>query len=245
MDNKVKYNDTDFDSNIYDFYTFLMYKGKPFTGTLLDGNDTTEFRDGNAHGKSISYHNNGQIAHEYIFNDGQFQSGMEWYKNGQICADDTHTYKENGDIIKKRGFWVYRDGSKKYGYSIEEGYCSFSPTGELAIKTIISEDKSTTDFKNTIIYYDNILRDCYQLLLVNLYPKHDSLFYNEEHKIWGWVAKTYLNDMQRALEILNNPKVHGNGNVANTAKSWLKKIESNNFSAEAFVNNIGYQIIIE
>jgi antitoxin component YwqK of YwqJK toxin-antitoxin module len=48
----------------------MYYKGELFTGTLLDGNAIIQFKNGNAHGKSVEYYDNGQLAEECYFENG-------------------------------------------------------------------------------------------------------------------------------------------------------------------------------
>jgi hypothetical protein len=71
----IIFNYDDFEDNIYDFFTFLKYMGKPFTGTVVDGNRTTEFKNGNTDGQSIAYFDNGQIASDGIYENGNYIAG--------------------------------------------------------------------------------------------------------------------------------------------------------------------------
>lgn len=113
----IQYNETDFEANLQDYYTCMSYKGEPFTGTLVDGNMTTQFKNGNAHGKSVEYYDNGQLADESYFDNGDYVGDKTWYPNGKIESEravgknDSFQYDIDGNIILKNDNFFYKNGN--------------------------------------------------------------------------------------------------------------------------------------
>ncbi|MCW4469312.1 hypothetical protein OGH69_10075 [Flavobacterium sp. MFBS3-15] len=232
----IQFNEKDFEENIYDPYIYLLYKGVLFTGTLLDedGICYTEFEKGNAHGRSISYYKCGPLQSDGFFDNGNYVSGTEWYKNGQLKSDGTYLYNEDGSLICDRGSWLYPNGAKRNGKDGED-YLEFSPNGQLAIRTIIN---MTGTYKNTVIYYDKILSGCYHELLINRDAEHDSLFYNLEHKVWGWIMLKYKRNPSVGFEILNNLYSHPNSNIADSAKFFLEQLKKSVVDIDRYVDEV-------
>ena len=240
----IHYEDPNLEYNIWDT-NYLQYKGALFTGTLLY-DDTkpasyTEYKDGDFDGEDKSYHKNGKIAEISIYKNGSYVSGKEWYENGQLKSDDIHLYNTEGKLIRINGSWLYPNGTKKNGQGNSEYYL-FSSKGEVAIKTIVN---MSGDYKNTIIFYDTILNECYLELLINLYPEFDDFFYNAEHHIWGWVAKKYEINKNNGLVILKELKKHPNQNIARTASALIEHIDKGSFNPEKYLNNLGYHTILQ
>lgn len=241
MTTSIIYNETDFEENIYDFFTFLMYKGAPFTGTLIQDKWTIEFKNGNANGRSTDYYDNGQIASDCIYVDGNYKEGKEWYANGQLKSEQSTSgnflWDTDGTLAFRNGEWLYKSGKVKQR-KIEGGCEYYSKKGELAI---IIQYVNQGDFKNKVRYHDDVLFYCHQDLLVNLYPALDSLFYNTEWYFWGWIWKLLSKDRQRTLDILNALKNHTNVVVSKKASELLLEIYLPD--AENVWKNYGYNII--
>ncbi len=168
-------DDPDLEYNMWG-ENYLKYRGSLFTGTLLY-NDTTppsyvEYQNGDYHGNSVTYSRNGTLIEQSTYENGNYASGTEWYDNGQLKSDAGHLYANDGKLIQKKGSWLYPNGMKRNNYEHDESNL-FSSKGELAIKTILTR---TANYKTTKIYYDTVLNDCYEELLINLYPDHDSFF---------------------------------------------------------------------
>ena len=232
--------DPELDPNIWG-NNYLLYKGELFTGTLVydDTNPVsyTEYKNGDCDGEQVSYYKNGQLAEKSMNKNGKRVSTMEWYENGQLKYKDGYLYDPEGKVIQINGDWLYPNGTKRDGCG-EGEYYLFSSKGELAIKTIIKE---TRDFKNTIVYIDAVLSGCYQELLINYYPDHDSLFYNVEYKIWGWAAKKYWWNKRKGLEIFRELAKHPNRNISKRAEMILDQIEKKEFRARDYIKNFGYR----
>lgn len=101
MDKPVEYNHKDFEENLYDVYTHMKYKGVLFTGTLIKEGRKIEYKNGNANGKSVAHYENGQIECDEIYENGDYISGKEWYKNGQLKYDSTGLEWYSNGIRKK------------------------------------------------------------------------------------------------------------------------------------------------
>ncbi len=221
----IKYNEIDFEENIYDFFTFLMYKGKPFTGILQDGKWIIEFKTGNANGRSIDYYDNGQIASDEIYNDGNYVEGKEWHPNGQIKFDSTEKkqWDLNGKLIQENGFWLYKNGNPKQR-ALENGSLYLAPNGDVLIKVLYN---NSGDFKNSVEYYDENLHKYYNQLLLNEYGDLDSLFYNTEWYFWGWIWKLYSEDENKTFIILTDLIKHVNNSVSQKASELIIEMKEN------------------
>jgi len=219
----IEYNEIDFEENIYDFFTYLMYKGKPFTGTLKDGSSIIEFKDGNANGHSVDYYDNGQIASDEIYNNGNYVEGKEWHQNGQIRYDSSESkqWNEDGKLIQENGQWLYSNGNPKQR-NIENGCLYLAPNSSVVFKIIYNNEG---DFKNTVEYYDENLFKFYNDILFNEYADLDSLFYNTEWYFWGWVWKIYSYNEDKAFEILSDLRKHLNKSVSETAFKLISRMK--------------------
>jgi antitoxin component YwqK of YwqJK toxin-antitoxin module len=236
--------DPNLEYNLWDT-NYLKYNGELFTGTIIydDTNPIsyTEYKNGDYDGESVSYHKNGNLAEKSFYKDGEYISGKEWYNNEQLKSDDIHLYDEDGKLIRINGSWLYPNGVKRNGQGNGENYL-FSSKGELAIKTIIN---MSGDYKNTIVFFDNIVSECYQELLINLYPDFDEMFYNTEYYIWGWVAKKYSIDKNSGLLLYTELEQHQNKNIVSTAKALLEMIKKNELNPEEYLKNLGYHTILK
>jgi hypothetical protein len=224
---------------------YTQYKGRLFTGTIMY-DDTpavsyTEYKDGDLDGNHVIYHKNGNLAEQSVYKDGEYITGKKWYDNGQLQSDDVHLYDNAGKLIRINGSWLYPNGIKRNERGKGENYL-YSTKGELAIKTIIN---MSGDHKNTNVFFDKIVSECYKDLLINLYPDFDDMFYNTEYYIWGWVAKKYSLDNRKGIELYQELKRHTNKNIGNTAKVLLEQINKNEFNAEKYLDNLGYHTILE
>lgn len=241
MNNAVQFNPTDFEENPYDFFSYLKYKGEPFTGTVVDKRWTCSFKKGQAEGRYVEYFEDGQIAIDATYENGIFKSGKEWHSNGQLKSDDRHLYDRDGSLIRIDECWLYKNGVKRNQESTD-GYHTFSSKGELAMKTIVN---MTGDYKNTIVYYDSVLASCYKELLINLYPDFDTHFYNLEHYIWGWVIGKYALNHSSGMRILGILEHHQNQQIVRTARILTERIHKDDFNPDKYLNNLGYHSKIE
>jgi len=240
---KTTNNEKDFEYNVYAPEIYFKYKKALFTGTVIEEDEKsyTEYTEGNEDGRSVEYYDNGQIESDSLMSKGRYVSGKEWYYNGQLKSDDKHLYNEDGKLIRIDNSWLYPNGFKKNDKS-DLGYNIYSSKGNLAITTIT---KMTSNHKNTNIYYDNILLESYEEILINLYPELDTLFYNTEYYIWGWVIKKYSIDKESGLSILNSLDKHRNNKTQNTARTLIETIKSNTFNSEEYLNNLAYHTVLK
>lgn len=97
MSEPIIFNETDFEENLYDFFTYMKYKGELFTGTVIIENDKldnvgetkeiVEFKNGNVHGRYLEYNKNGQLFYDGFYQDGKCLSEKYWDSDGQISRD--------------------------------------------------------------------------------------------------------------------------------------------------------------
>jgi hypothetical protein len=99
MNEPIIYNSTDFEENLYDFFTYMKYKGELFTGTVIIEGDKTadnvlgnkevvEFKNGHTHGHYLEYHrSNGQLIYDGIYEDSRCLSEKGWYTDGRLRRD--------------------------------------------------------------------------------------------------------------------------------------------------------------
>lgn len=221
-------------------FEYLWYKGKPFTGTLLegDGKSYTEYEDGAAHGRCIEYYENGQLSTDWIFEKGSTISEKSWYPNGQLQKDNLHWYNEDGKLIRLNGSWLYLNGQKISEQNSNESYY-FSPQGEMAIKVI---RKTNTDDKDTHVYYDSILSECFLQLFFNYYPQIHEYNPVSDSLIWGWVMKKYSIDKDNGLDIFYKLAKYNNSRIADTANYLLKKLHEKAFAPEEYIDNLHIDI---
>ncbi len=221
MQNAIPYNDIDFEENIYNFFTFMKYKGELFTGTLIDNNLTIEYKNGNAHGRSVEYYDNGQIASDRFYENGEYKDGKEWYPNGQIKYDsigkewylngqlkrdstgqDSYWWDIDGMLAKTNDSWLYKNGQKVNDRNMAGYTCIYSSIGDLAIKTIGNNNGT-----HKAIYFDPVLSYCYEELLFNLYPDLNPNF-PILYTIFGWVGQTYSQNKIKGKMLIHKLMEH-------------------------------------
>lgn len=260
----IKYNTTDFEENMYDFFTCLWYKGKLFTGILLDDDEkgTTEFKNGNADGRSLSYYENGQLEEDCIYEDGNYIKGKHWYSNGQMKYDSElkTTWDEDGKIIIKDRSWLYKNGNLRFSHDSEGNGLYFSSQQELAIKVIYSKGKPhlTKHF-----YYNKVLLNCYKELLEHIYIDHEKNFnFSQliEHNVISWIIKLYSkNNKKEALDLLrdianHSEKIidkncdfrikHMEENIKNHVNDVIQRMQNKEFDKSNLKNPDDYSVII-
>ena len=101
MNKPIVYNETDFEENLWASLTHLMYKGLPFTGTVIyEGNknednalgnkEIIEFQNGNAHGRYLEFHRNGRLIVDCLMANGKTIVKKCWYPDGRILKEWDH-----------------------------------------------------------------------------------------------------------------------------------------------------------
>lgn len=106
MAEPIIFNETDFEENLYDFYTYMQYKGKPFTGTVIidnsklpdvwgDTKQIVDFKDGNAHGCYLEYAVDGMLMCDAVYSEGELVSEKWWHADGSLSRDWNY-YSERG-----------------------------------------------------------------------------------------------------------------------------------------------------
>lgn len=188
MEANIEYNETDFEVNYQDYYTYMYYKGEPFTGTLLDGNAIIQFKNGNAHGRSVEYYDNGQLAEESYFKNGDYVSFKSWHLNGEIKSEwsggktDSVEHDIDGNIILKNNDFFYKNGNfrkRNIAYKTEFYNCE----GEITViiqQTLIEYEKPMFHINKEKFF------KCYIDLYFELYPYISSYKDNLGDRIIGW-----------------------------------------------------------
>ena len=227
----INFNETDFEVNEQDFYTFLMYKGKPFTGKLKDDSEITEFVNGNANGDSLDYYENGQLRNQDVYKNGDSIRSKEWYPNGQLLSDSefNRVWNSKGRLVKDDDHWLYSNLSPKTkGNYFKEGMTYLTPNGEIAAEELPTE----TEQHNTI-YYDEILTKWYSEMLLNPCPElsPDSYYTNSNTRfIWGWIWNVFQENPEQSESILATIQKHENEKIAEEAKEMAIDLKSPNFN---------------
>lgn len=184
----IEYNEIDFDVNLQDYYTCMYYKGEPFTGTLVDENITTQFKNGNAHGRCVEYYDNGQLADESFFDNGNYLSYTTWHLNGKIESEwpggknDSFVYDIDGNIILKNNNFFYRNGNfrkRNIPYKTE----FYNDKGEV----IVIIQRHLIEYGKEILHINKEkFTECYDDLYFELYPYISSYTDNLGDSIVGW-----------------------------------------------------------
>lgn len=183
----IEYNEIDFEINLQDYYTSMFYKGELFTGTLVDENIITQFKNGNAHGRSVEYYNNGQLADESYFDNGNYVSYRTWHLNGKIQSEwvgkknDSFVYDVDGNIILKNDDFFYKNGNfrkRNIPYKTE----FYNSEGEI----IVIIQRTLKYGKDVLHINKEKFAECYTDLYFELYPYISSYKDNLGDSITGW-----------------------------------------------------------
>lgn len=223
----IDFNLTDFESNDQDFYTFMKYKGKPFTGTLKDEGEIIQFENGHANGKAEAYNTHGQLIHQDIYKDGESVSSKEWYANGQLLYDSEfeRVWDSKGVLVKDNGHWLYSNQAPKTkGNYFKEGMVYLAPNGAK-----VAESVSTDTEEDQVTYYDEVLFKWYHEILINPCPElSSSIYYTNSYTrfIWGWIWKLFLEDPQQANDVLLSISKHENVEMAKDAKEMINDLKN-------------------
>ncbi|WP_430413106.1 hypothetical protein [Kordia sp.] len=227
IDGIVHFNEVDFEVNDQDFYTFLMYLGKPFTGTLKEENMTTEFKNGNAHGEAFEYNKEGILIYYAVFENGDYVLWKNWYPNGQPKEDSElgRIWNEDGILVKDNGHWLHRSNGapKTQGNLYVNELIYLAPNGEIAAKEV------KTDSKPPYVYFDNVLFEWYNEILKNPCPElHAELSNTNSYTrfIWGWVWTIYQKQPKKAMTILQDIATHENKEIAKEACEMLNDLKN-------------------
>lgn len=233
MDEPIILNETDFEENLYDFFTHMRYKGQLFTGTLIQPayNWTTEFKDGNAHGRNIEYYDNGQLAHDEVFENGNYKSGKEWYRNGQLKYDsigkkwyedgqlktdltgvDRLFWDKDGVLACQNDTWFYKNGQSINEKLPDGTTLLFTSAGELAAKQEnlahqVYNPVTKTHSLHRSYFYDDVLRRSIDELFTKPYPEFDN---GPNHILWlfSWVGAVYAENIKKGHILLNHLLQH-------------------------------------
>ncbi|CAL2103483.1 conserved protein of unknown function [Tenacibaculum sp. 190130A14a] len=227
----IDLNEIDFEINEHDFFTFLKYKGKPFTGKVKDGRQITQFKNGNANGDSFEYNKTGQIIQHDVYLNGSSIRSKEWYSNGQLLLDSElgRVWNSKGKLVKDNEHWLYNNlKPKTKGNYFKEGIIYLAPNGE-----IVAEQKYINPEKDITKYNDTSLAKWYYEILVNPCPELSPEIYftnSNTRFIWGWIWNIFKNDKQKATQILSKLTKHENLKIAEDAKEMLNDIKKTNFN---------------
>ncbi|MGL6129683.1 hypothetical protein [Chryseobacterium artocarpi] len=218
----IEYNETDFQVNLQDYYTCMYYKGELFSGTLVDGNLITQFKNGNAHGRSVEYYDNGQLAEEDYFDNGNYVSYKTWHLNGKIESEwsgrknNTHEYDIDGNIILTNNDFFYKNGNfrkRNIPYKTE----FYNNKGEI----IVIIKRSLIEYGKEIFYINKEkFTECYDDLYFELYPYISSYKDNLGDGIVGWfwyLLSQSENDKKFVImainKLLNDKRNHSKYNL--------------------------------
>lgn len=201
MSEPIIFNDIDFHFNDKDVYSFLQYKGEPFTGKLFiagdsyKGDELIDYSEGTAHGHDLAFYPDGKPFADKIFDHGCCVAQEEWYSDGkprkQWNADFEHLWDFDGLLAKDNTRWLYKNG-QPIEEKNKQDYLYFSSSGDLAIK------KVNTAFGNgrcccVSYYYDHVLSRCFEDLFTNYYPELDDNF-SRHQLLPDWLNAVYQED---------------------------------------------------
>lgn len=188
MQENIERNEIDFEVNPYDYFTCMYYKGEPFTGTLVDGNTITQFKNGNAHGKSVEYRDYGQLAEESYFENGDYVSFKSWHVNGTVKSEwpggktDSLEYDMDGNVIRKNSDFFYKNGNFRKR-SIPHKTEFYNEGGEL----IVMIQYNLTECRKPVLHINKEkFSECYSDLYFERYPYISGYKDNIGDDIIGW-----------------------------------------------------------
>lgn len=216
--------------NECDFFQEVYYNGQPFTGLVIDGNEQTDYVNGNAHGKYVVLYEDGSINTVASCQNGKNIERKSFYTSGEILEEETQTYYKlwnyhgqlilEFDLVNKVDKTYFTNGNLK---SIHEDKNEewkdkyFTKTGELAYTQLA--DKYSVNHYPQVIYEYDVLLENYFDLLYNDYPIFEfkqSYQQKENHRthlIWLWFWEVFDKDQKQYFEIVNNLMKHPDAKV--------------------------------
>lgn len=222
----------------YDLFRQVYYNQEPFTGLLKDGDEETEYVNGNAHGKYTVLFDDGSTHTKAIFQDGEEIESTSYYKSGKLISEQNQEFSklwnEHGQLITETYFvedvkkTYFPSGSLKSIHSSENENWRvkyFTAKGELVI-TILPKSDNTIYNSGAIYEYDVLLKNYFDLLnndyleleFEQAYEPYES---HRIHLIWMWFWEVFDKDQNQYFGIVNNLIKHPNRKVLESIASII------------------------
>jgi antitoxin component YwqK of YwqJK toxin-antitoxin module len=209
----LKYHDD------YDFFREVYYKNEPFTGTIKDANEETDYVGGMANGKNITTYENGQINTTAIYKNGALVHLKSFYKTGQPRRETTikegKMWDQNGNLLNEfnenftKNYFSTGELKSIYDHKNEEWRIKYySKKGEL-IATQFS-DKYTVNYTRKVVYeYAALLNNYLDLLEQGEEElEYDTGESHRVHIIWMGFWDIFDKDPKQYFEIVNHVIQH-------------------------------------
>lgn len=200
--------------NEYDRFNSVFYEGKPFTGNFLDGNESTSYKNGVAHGTYIVKFDNGNLQAKEEYQNGNCIRGEWYHQNGQLStkwSDDFEytRWNEEGVVVQKKNINYFPNGRISYILN-DQTTVFYSPKGDEVYR--IENGKTIEGKHYTNILYNDQMMDNWYFELLNEIP-HENGDGRRIHWIYMWTWEVFNRDQKRYFEIVNKLINHPNENV--------------------------------
>ena len=247
----VSEDDLDF-TDEYDPMHEVYYQSEPFTGTAKTPRETTEYVNGNAHGRYEMRFVTGRLSAEGTYANGECIAMRSWYEDGTL----RETYEDERIETKKwdrdgilayhaateadglhHSRWFYKNGNVKQHSPEKQGTDYFTKAGQLAMQVTYGPKQ------NSVKYHADALKAGYFDLLTDEYLEPyiatgtGSQKTNRDYYFWGWVWQLLKKDRTTALSILNKLSKE----PSDTASQILATIKT--ISLSTFEPSMSYHIV--
>ena len=245
----VAEDDLDF-ADEYDPMHEVYHQSKPFTGVAKTLRETTEYVNGNAHGRYEARFATGKLSAEGTYVDGECTALQSWYEDGTLRTRYQTTGKawvsekwDRDGVLAYRGaedqassfqsWWYYKNGRVKQHYTARQGTDYFASDGRLAMQVRFGA------VKNSVRYTDDVLKTSYMDVLTQYHYEQEAgkETANTEWYFWGWWWRTLEQDEPMARCMLNHLDKAG----FHTAGQILINIKT--IDLKTFRSVMGYNIM--
>lgn len=245
----VSEDDLDF-ADEYDPMHEVYYQSEPFTGLAKTASESTEYRNGKAHGRYEMWFANGSLSAEGTYANGECLEMQSWYEDGSLRESyqdariETKKWDRDGilayhaatdDTGLYQSRWYYKNGVVIQHYTARQGTDYFTSDGRLAMRVTYGP------VKNSVKYDDDALKSGYLAMLTNDYLEEylevGTYRTNADYYFYGWVWQMLKKVRPTALAILN----HLSKEPSDTASQILKNIKTINL--DTFEPSMGYDIV--
>lgn len=211
--------------NEYNRLVEVFYNGKPFTGTITDGLEIINYKNGIAHGNYKIYFNSGRLRSDEFYENGVIVSSITYYENGvketQLLNGSYLKWTDKGILIQKDKEYYFENGKLRILTGTENDDFAikyFTPKGDW-IYTQRRDIWVNNGYKR-IIEYNHDLMYTWHYELLNKVIVDDSENHRVHH-IWMWYWQVFEQDQNKYFELVNNLLKHPDEDVCKTIASII------------------------
>jgi len=211
--------------NEYDSLVDVYFKGKPFTGTIVDGLETINYKEGKVHGQYTIHFDSGQLRSDEVYENGEIVSSITYYENGQketeLLNNSYYKWTQDGTLIQKDKEHYFENGKLRILRGKEKdsfAFKYFTPNGDLIYTQ--RKDVWVDNHYERVIDYNHDLMFEWHFELLNKIITDDSE--NQRvHHIWMWYWEVFEQDQEKYFEVVNKLLVHPSEEVVKCIASII------------------------